>query len=76
MVNKPSTVDEAIAYIWDLPDTILEPSEKHSLAAALAQKTDAIARRSFSAPSLELWVGRLKVLLKPAGIFSSTAYTL
>ena len=76
MVNKPSTVDEAIAYIWDFPETILEPSEKQSLAAALAQKTDAAARWFFSAPSPELWVGTLKVLLQSAGIlpFKSMTY--
>ncbi|DBB01776.1 TPA: hypothetical protein ACH3X1_000393 [Trebouxia sp. C0004] len=65
MVNKPSTVDEAIAYIWDLPDTVLKPSEKHSLTALLAEKTDAVAGRYFSAPGPELWVGTLKELLKP-----------
>ena len=68
MVNKPSTVDEAIAYVWDLPDSVLEPSEKQSLAVALAEKTDAVARRYFSAPDPQLWVGTLKALLKPAGI--------
>lgn len=75
MVDKPSTADEAIAYVWDLPNTILEPSEKQSLAAALAEKTDAVARRYFSAPSPDLWVGTLKVLLKPAGILSFTSIT-
>ena len=75
MVNKPSTFDEAIAYIWDLPDIILEVSEKQSLAAVLAEKTDAVARRFFSAPSPELWVGTLKVLLQPAGIFPFKSMT-
>ena len=68
MVEKPSTVDEAIAYVLDIQDTLLEPSEKQSLAAALAGKTDAIARRYFSDPNPELWVGALKELLTPTGI--------
>lgn len=72
MVNKPSTVVYAIAYIWDLPDAILEPSEKQRLAAALAKETDAVARRFFSAP---IRVGTLKVLLKRAGIHDEM-YTL
>lgn len=67
MVNKPSTVDEAIAYVWDVPDTVLEPSEKQSLNALLAEKTDAVARRYFTAPRPELWVGTLKELLKTTG---------
>ena len=46
MVNKPSTVDEALAYVWELPNTVLEPSEKQSLTAALAEETDAVARTS------------------------------
>ena len=75
MVNKPSTVDEAIAYIWHLPDTVLKPSEKHSLTALLAEKTDAVAGRYFSAPGPELWVGTLKELLKPTGILSLTCAT-
>ncbi|KAL3150579.1 hypothetical protein ABBQ32_000389 [Trebouxia sp. C0010 RCD-2024] len=68
MVNKPSTVDEPIAYVWDLPESVLEPSEKQSLVAALAEKTDAVARRYFSAPEPQLWVGTLKALLTPAGL--------
>ncbi|DBA79583.1 TPA: hypothetical protein ACH3X1_008273 [Trebouxia sp. C0004] len=68
MVNKPSTVDEATAHIWDLPNTVLKPSEKHSLTALLAEKTDAVARRYFSAPGPELWVGTLKELIKPTDI--------
>ena len=67
MVEKPSTVDEAIAYVWDVPDTVIGPADKQRLAAALAEKTDAVARRYFSAPNPELWVGTLRELLKPAG---------
>lgn len=73
MVNKPGTADEAVAYIWDipydtmLPDTVLEPSEKQSLVALLADKTDAVVRRYFSAPRPELWVGTLRAKLKPTG---------
>ena len=69
MVEKPSTVDEAIAYVWDVPDTVIGPADKQSLAAALAEKTDAVARRYFSAPNPELWVGTLRELLKPTGTF-------
>ncbi len=72
MVEKPSTVDEAIAYVWDVPDTVIELADKQSLAAALAEKTDAVARRYFSAPIPELWVGTLRELLKPTGTFSQT----
>ena len=70
MVEKPSTVDEAIAYVWAVPDTVIWPADKQSLAAALAEKTDAVARRYFSAPNPELWVGTLRELLKPTGTFS------
>ena len=69
MVEKPSTVDEAIAYVWDVSDMVIRPADKQSLAAALAEKTDAVARRYFSAPSPELWVGTLRELLKPTGTF-------
>ena len=64
MVKKPSTVDEAIAYVWDVPDTVIGPADKQSLAAALAEKTDAVARRYLSAPNPELWVGTLRELLQ------------
>ena len=69
MVEKPSTVDEAIAYVWDVSDTVIGPADKQSLAAALAEKTDAVARRYFFAPNPELWVGTLRELLKPTGTF-------
>ena len=72
MVKKPSTADEAIAYVWDVTDTVIGPADKQSLAAALAEKTDADARRYFYAPSPELWVGTLRELLKPTGTFSWT----
>lgn len=68
MADKPSTVDEAIDYVWNLPNTVLEPSEKQSLAVVLAEKTDAVARRFFFAPDPDLWAGTLKELLKPTGI--------
>ena len=74
MVEKPSTVDEAIAYVWDIPDTVIGPADKQSLAAALAEKTDAVARRYFSAPNPELWVGTLRELLKPTGTCSQTQF--
>ncbi len=73
MVEKPSTVDEAIAYVWDVPDTVIGPADKQRLAAALAEKTDAVARRYFSAPNPELWVGTLRELLNPAGTYSRTS---
>ena len=66
MVNKPSTVDEALAYVWALPDTAMKLLEKQSIAAALAERTDTVARRYFSSPDPEDWVGTLKELLKPA----------
>ena len=72
MVEKPSTIDEAIAYVWDVPDTVIGPADKQSLAAALAEKTDAVARRYSSAPIPDLWVGTLRELLKPTGTFSQT----
>ena len=46
---------------------MIGPADKQSLAAALAEKTDAVARRYFSAPNPELWVGTLRELLKPTG---------
>lgn len=70
MVDRPDTVDKAIAYIWNLPDTVLEPSEKESLAVLLADKPDAVARRYFFAPGPHLWVGTLQKLLKPIGILT------
>lgn len=39
---------------------------------ALAETTDGAARRHFSAPNLELWVGTLKQLLNATGIFALT----
>ena len=74
MVEKPSTIDEAIAYVWDVPNTVIGPADKQSLVAALAEKTDAVARRYFSAPNPELWVGTLRELLKPTGTFSQTQF--
>ncbi len=80
MVKRPSTVAEAIVYVRETLDTVLGPLEKQSLVAALADKTDAVARRYFSALNPELWVGTLKELLKPTGNSSLTCdhsmYTL
>ena len=76
MVEKPSTIDEAIAYVWIIPDTMIGPADKQSLAAASAEKTDAVARRYFSAPNPELWVGTVRELLKPTGNFSQTHFDL
>lgn len=72
MVNKSIAVDEAVAYVWTLPDTVLRLSEEQSIAAALAEKTDVVAIRYFSSPDPEHWVGTLKELLKPAGILPSS----
>ncbi len=47
MVNKPSTVDEALAYVWSLPETALRLSEKQSIAAALAEKIDTVPGGTF-----------------------------
>ena len=60
MTNKPSTVDEALAYVWALPDTTLKRSEKQTIAVALANRQDVVARRYFSSPDPEDWVGMLK----------------
>ena len=74
MVGKPSTVDEAIAYVWDVPDAVIRPADKQKLAAALAEKTDVVARMYFSAPNPELWVGTLKELLKTTGTILHTQF--
>ena len=76
MVKTPSTADEAIAYVWDIPDRVIGPADKQSLAAALAEKTDAVAMRYFSAPNPELWMGTLRQLLKPTGNFHRHSLTL
>ena len=73
MVNQPRAVDEALAYVWAVPDEVLQPSDKQTLAVALADKPDAVVRRYFSAPNPELWVGTLRALLQPAGRLSSPA---
>ena len=70
MVNRPTGVDEAINFIWNQPDTVLQSSEKQRLSAALAKETDVVARRYFLAPLPEQWVGTLKELLAPTGIFA------
>ena len=67
MVNKTSTVDEAIASKWNIPDTVLKPSKKQSVNALLREKTDVVVRRHFSAPHPELWVDTLGELLKQTG---------
>lgn len=68
MSSRPSTVDEAIKYVWDLPDSVLKPSDKQSIVATLADKTDGVARRYFSGPTSEMWLGTLRQLLKTSGI--------
>ena len=70
MANRPTGVDEAIKFIWNQPDTVLQSSEKQRLSAALAKETDVVARRYFLAPLPEQWVGTLKELLAPTGIFA------
>ena len=65
MMTIPSTVNEAIAYVWDTSDTELGTSEKQSLVATLAQQTNDFARRFSFAPDPRLWVGTLKELLIP-----------
>ena len=69
MANIPTGVDEAIEFVWNQPDTVLQSSEKQSLSAILAKETDVVARRYFLAPHPEQWVGTLKELLAPRGIF-------
>ena len=71
MANRPTGVDEAINFIWGQPDTVLQSSEKQRLSAALAKETDVVARRYFLAPLPEQWVGTLKELLAPTGIFAA-----
>ncbi|KAL3157238.1 hypothetical protein ABBQ38_001475 [Trebouxia sp. C0009 RCD-2024] len=65
MANRPTGVDEAIKFIWNQPETILQSSEKQRLSAALAKETDVVAKRYFFAPLPEQWVGTLKELLAP-----------
>ncbi|KAL3161222.1 hypothetical protein ABBQ38_009589 [Trebouxia sp. C0009 RCD-2024] len=67
MANRTTGVDEAIKFIWDQPDTVLQSSEKQRLSAALAKETDVVARRYFLAPLPEQCVGTLKELLAPTG---------
>lgn len=67
MASRPSSVDEAIKYVWDLPDSVLKPLDKQRIVATLADKTDDVARRYFSGPSPETWLGTLGELLKTAG---------
>ena len=74
MANRPTGVDEAINFIWSQPDTVLQSSEKQRLSAALAKETDVVARRYFLAPLPEQWVGTLKELLAPTGIFAACGY--
>ncbi len=50
MANRPTGVDEAIEFVWNQPDTVLQSSEKQSLSAILAKETDVVARRYFLAP--------------------------
>ena len=64
MANRPTGVDEAIKFIWNQPDTVLQSSEKQRLSAALAKETDVVARRYFLAPLPEQWVG---TCLAPTG---------
>ena len=75
MASRPSSVDEAITCVWELPDSVLNPSDKQSIVATLADQTHDVARRYFSAPYPELWVGTLKELLRPTGILPA-AFTL
>ena len=67
MAKRPTGVDEAIEFVWNQPDTVLQSSEKQSLSAILAKETDVVARRYFLAPLPEQWVGTLKELLAPRG---------
>ena len=68
MVIKPGTTDEAIQYVWALPETVLKTSEKQRLVVVMADVTDAVARRYFSSKHPELWVYALEQLLEPPGI--------
>ena len=70
MANRPTGVDEAIDFIWSQPDTVLQSSEKQRLNAVLAKETNVVARGYFLAPLPEQWVGTLKELLAPTGIFA------
>ena len=66
MVNRPTGVDEAIEFVWNQPDTVLQSSDKQSLSAILAKETDVVSRRYFLVPLPEQWVGTLKELLAPS----------
>ena len=54
MANRPTGVDEAIDFIWNQPDTVLQSLEKQRLNAVLAKETDVVPRRYFLAPLPEL----------------------
>ncbi len=67
MISRPTGVEDAIKFVWSQPDTLVETSEKQELTAVLAKNTDAVARRYFSAPDPERWVGTLRALLALTG---------
>ena len=46
MANRPTGDDEAIEFVWNQPDTVLE---KQSLSAILAKETDVVKTKKFSA---------------------------
>ncbi|DBB12937.1 TPA: hypothetical protein ACH3X3_005686 [Trebouxia sp. C0006] len=64
-VSRPTGIDDAIKFVWRQPDTLLTTAEKRTLNAVLAEKTDVVASRYFSAPDPAQWVGTLKGLLEP-----------
>ena len=68
-VSRPTGVDDAIKFVWRQPDTLLTTAEKRTLNAVLAEKTDVVASRYFSAPDPAQWVGTLKGLVEPTGTF-------
>lgn len=43
------TVEEAIAYVWHLPNTVLEPSEKPRLTAVLCMQGPALTHTTWVA---------------------------
>ena len=56
-----------IKFVWRQTDAALTLSQKASIAAALAEETDVVARTYFLAPLSEHWLVTLKKLTEPAG---------
>lgn len=70
MAGRPCNIDDALQFIWQLPDSALRVEDKQRIVVMLIDQTEDQVLAYFSGPSPEMWLGALKMMLEQSGIMS------